>query len=630
MRQRLLYVNGRLVDLNDKTVVAKTLQAFDLAQLGSVKVNFTNSFKIEKTDNNKEIFEHSDSIKSQTDIPYTSLSVRYSEDGQEIIPVGDMVLKETDTDYSVNIYEGPFGFFDFIATKKLWDLDFSDLNSNWNNAAREGYRNTTTGIVCALVNDGQLSLAGSVIDVSSPVGNVSPQIYYHTVIEKIFTSAGYTFEGAIFSDDAYLKLVMPLRMRYNSTFSEAKRFIAYAPGTQILVDPAVLTNITFDTNVQQGSDNFYDGVDEFVADNPDSSLTYFYASFKALITITVTGGTVDLKMDNVGVGGGSSTQGNLGSGTYEFSSGVAPIGFADGDLIRMQVVKNTGTPTVTITSGLFYSVPSTGVVESGTWYNIGTYVYFNLLFDDFLQTDLLKDFSTRFGIQMTERNGVIVCKTLNDLIADKANMIDWTNKRVGKSENVKFDFGGMARTNYFSYPGDSFTSDLSSDFARGLFTISNENLPEFKTLVNSVFSMSDMSIVFDSYMLNMDLDYSGSGFYNREVGKKLFYVRSRYTEERQAQYNASPVSDYLVGYFTDSRQTLSCHWQFFIDRYYTSFIEQLQKAKKVKRPYDLSVVDIISFDHTRLVYDDTDIFIATKINNFINGEVTEVELFKIN
>lgn len=634
MRQRLLYINGRLADLNSNTVIAKTLQAFDLGQLGSVKVNFTNSFKLPKTPNNKDIIEHSDEIKSQSEIPYTSLPIKYIEDGLEVIPVGNMVLKETsETDFSTTIYEGPFGFFDYIMTKKLWDLDFSDLNGLWTLSTRDGYRNATTGILCALINDGQLTLSGNDINLTNPIGAISPQIYYHTVIQKIFTSAGYGFEGNIFSDEAYLKLAMPLRVRYNPEFSEAKRFSAYASGSQSIVNPAAYVNITFTTNIIQGSDNFYDGTDEYIVNNPDTANGFFYCAFKALVTITVAGGTVDLVLESTSTGAADDTQVNKGTGTYEFtlSSGVAASGMKHGDIVRLKVINNTGAPTVTVTSGLFYSIPSTGVVDDGTFFNIASYVYYNLLFDDFNQTDMLKDFCVRFGVQMTERNGVIVCKTMNDLIADKANMLDWTSKRVGKSHNLKFDFGGMGRSNYLTYPTDAFTPDLTEDFARGIFTVANENLLESKTIHNSIFAMSDMSITLDSYIVNMDLDYSGSGFYNREIGKKLFYVRSRYTNERAVLYNiATPRTDYLAGYFIDSKQTLSLDWQFFIDRYYTAFVRTLQKAKKIKRKYNLSVLDIVGFDHTKLVYDNADIFIVTKINNFVNGEVSDVELFKIN
>jgi hypothetical protein len=629
MSNRLLYIDEQLVDLDEDTKIARTLQAFDIGQLGSVKVNFTNQFKIEKTPTNKAIFEYSDDIKSQTAIPYTSLSVKYIEDGQEVIPTGRVILKETDTHFLITIYEGPFGFFDFIQTKKLWDLDFSDLNGDWTSTTRDGYRNATTGILCALVNDGQLTLLGNDIQISV---NTFPQVYYHTVIEKIFTSSGYGYEGTIFSDEAYLKLVIPLRLRYPSSFIEAKRFIAYASGSQSIVNPAAYVNVTFTTNIIQGSDNFYDGTSQYVVDNPDTSSPYFISTFKAQITITVVGGTVDIVLEQTTTGGIDDTQTNLGSGTYEFTVSTTTIAYADGDIIRLKVINNTGTPTVTVTSGLFYSVPLTGIVDDGTIFAIPAgYIYYNLLFDDFNQTDLLKDFCVRFGVQMTERNGVIVCKTLNEVIADKASMLDWTEKRVGKSENIKFDFSNMARTNYFVYPTDAFTPDLTSDFARGSFSIANENITETRTIYNSVFSMSDMSLIFNSYLVNLDMDDNG-GIYSREIGKKLFYVRSRYAAERSVLYTpGTPRTDYIVGYFTDSAQSLSLDWQFSIDRYYTTFIQTLQKAKRVRRYYDLSVIDIVSFDQTQLIFDEGDIFIVTKINNFIDGkEGQEVELFKVN
>jgi hypothetical protein len=617
MSRKLLYINNALVDLYPNTVIAQTLQAFDVGELGSVRANYTNRIKIPKTGTNRRALEFSDDTKSSTAFPYTSHSARYIENGLEIIRNGVVDLKETADAFELNIYSGPIGFFDFIKTKKLWDLGFTDINTAWNNTIRDGIRNATTGMVAPLLDDGIIVWNGVLpgIEHNQDSAKKVPWVYYHTIIDKIFATAGYKKEGAIFSDEAYLKLAMPLTVSYSPKFIKAKGFSASAPGNQAIVTTAAYTKLTFNTVAYNGSDGFYNGVDTYLINNPDTSLVYFSVLLRATVTITVANGTVELVLlRNNGATQQTLTVLTGGSGTYYLRA----IGIArHGDEFTVKVRTDTGTPDVTVNYGVFDAEAQAPIRPE--------YAYFNHLFPDINQIDFLKDFSVRFNVKMIERNGVIVCKTMNEIIDDRSNALDWTKKQISGTQETRYNFNGLARSNFFNYQADEYTSELSEGHGQGVFTIANENLSEDQVIHDSMFAMSDM----ESFNQDIFMAKIAAGATKTTLGIRLLYLRQNATTDPEVYWDATARRDYKVAYFIDPNYIYSMHWRHFIDTYYTKFVAKLQKAKVVTRKYMLSEVDIHSFDQLKPVYDSGDYFIVTKISNFIPGQLTEVELFKI-
>lgn len=625
---KLLYINNQLVDLYPNTVIAQTLQAFTLGELGSVKANYTNQIRLPMSATNRRVLQFSDDSKSSSAFPYTSYSARYIENGIEVIRNGKVILRESDEDFMLNIFSGPIGFFDYIRTKKLWDLDTTDINTGWADSDRDAVRNATTGIVAPLLDDGIITY-DAVTPAIVHTGSVTkhPWIYYHTVIDKIFEDAGYTKDGTIFSDDRYLKLAMPLRTIYDSPFLEAKSFQAAAGGAQVIVDPAAYTDIQFPTLLSEGEDGFYDGTSDYVVNNPDTALAYFPMTFRAVLTITVSGGTVDIIIArnnfpdvNVNLSGGTPVSA-VGSGTYYLStSGFANLKHSDN--VSVRVIKNTGTPTVTITNGTFEGeVPKIHTLSSA-------YVYFNHLFEDINQVELIEDFSVRFNVLMTEKNGVIYCKTMDEVLANTANAKPWTMKRATKKNALQYAFGSLGRSNYFKYPTDEHSGELNDDYGKGVFTIANENIDESATVFEPIFNATDMAM-YDERIFMAKISV-GAGV--ESLGKRLCYLRQNVPASEpnsNVRYNVTARNDYKVAYFIDARQSNSMHWQVFLDEYYAGFVTKLQKAKQVTRDYFLTDVDIHTFDHFAPVFDNGEMFIVTQIKNYRSGKITEVELFKI-
>jgi len=636
---RLFYVDDQLVDLRANTVIAQTLQVYDPGKVGSVTTNYTSSIKAPRTFGNDQIFGYLGNSKTKSDVPYTSLGCRYQENGLPIIRNGRVIVSEVnEQDYSLQVFSGPWGFFEIIQDKTLWDLDFDDLNGPWEQSDRDGYRNATTGILQALLDDGLLeSLFPPVITWQEDTIR-SPQIYYHTVLEKIFSSFGFEYEGDIFTNDVYKKLAIPLAVVYRDpSFLEAKVFSAAADGEQEIINPVTEVSVIFDQNVRQGSDGFYDGTSEYVVVNADTPEPYVTMIFRANLTIVVTGGTVDiiLQTDSATVFT-PDTELNKGSGTYELSFGP-PL--ADGDIIKVTIVNNTGTPTVDVTSAVFYSYPFTGIEDENDETYIPTirseYVYFQKLFEEVKLIDFIREFCVRFNCQITQINNVLQVNTLN-YILDQRTGPDWTYKRDKVSNRIRYIFNSYGQTNVIKSPVDSnYTPNLTSGYGDGSFTIPNENIRETLNIYTSLYSVSEMIQRLGVFMLKLNVRRGGDESsiateLIRYPGNRLFFVRAKYDFEPDVLYDAIDRSDYLVAYYFDPSQEYDLSWQFFVDTFHQKYVDRcLRKIRLIEREYNLSDLDIFKFNQQIPIWDNGERFLVTKIINRVSRKVCKVELLKI-
>lgn len=632
---RSFYVAGQLIDLYPSTVIAQTLQVFDPGKVGSIFTSYTSSIKAPLTQNNRKIFGFLDNTKTLSDIPYSSLGCNYYESGFPIIRSGRIVVtgvvNQPKGEISFTVYSGAWGFFQQIEDKTLWNLDFTDINGPWNQAARDGYRNAATGILQALVDDGRLDQnAAATAPTIENQGTIikCPQVYYHTILAKIFE--GFEVTGDIFDNEIMKALAMPLGVVYNDpTFLESKGFFAAAPGTQNIVDPVAAVEVIFSKNVKQGSENFWDGVSQYVVVNPDTIEKYFRITFYLQLQIEVTGGTVDIQIEASTYT--ATVLSNVGTGSYSLQF-LSSLGHADGEIVKVSIIKNTGTPVVDVLSGSFYTQTVGGFdAASGMFFSsiVPGWVYFNKLFEKISLLDFLKDFCVRFGVQITQRNNVLEVNTFNKIL-DVRSGPDWTAKRHDVTENIKYIFNTYGKTNYIKTPTDTeFTPDFTDEYGDGKFQIPNANLKESATLYTSIFYISEMVTTFGVFMLKLNLEPDLSLF-KRMPGNRLFFVRDKYDFEPPVLYDAIDRTDYKVGYYFDPNQTREMSFQFFVDNFYQKFLDRcLRRTRVIERDYNLSDLDIYQFDQQVPIYDDNERFLVTKISNRVSRKAARVELLRI-
>lgn len=102
---RILKVNGQILDMDDATAIGITFQAYDVADPGKRKLNFSNTFTVPKTANNIRIFGHPGNPHSINNIVYDSLTCEYWEGNLHIIRNGKIRVDEVSNRLSLYIYE---------------------------------------------------------------------------------------------------------------------------------------------------------------------------------------------------------------------------------------------------------------------------------------------------------------------------------------------------------------------------------------------------------------------------------------------------------------------------------------------------------------------------------------------
>jgi hypothetical protein len=607
----MIIVNDIVLDVYPNTIIAQTIKANEVGDVKTRNVSYTNSFKIPLTENNNRVFEYANQIQSETGIPYTQIPVRQIENGIEIIRNGYLQMTQADNSYNIFILSSGYGFFNQIEGKYLVDLDLSTLIADFDPDAA---MNTTTGVIFPVINYGDFD--GSAMDAATNL----PSTYYHTIINQIFEDAGYEKSGAIFSNAKYLNLIIPYGRKnflYDGKFSIPFEFSAITSGSQVFVDPVFNDNIVF-VNETKESIYYNSGTGRFT----NSNAVTIYGDWFATLTYTfsgVFGFTVQIRKNGSTIL--ATDNGTVAGGTIVLDSRVL---FPDGVNMQqteyIEVMFTTTTGTVTITSGNFYnSVRSNIAVVPGNAIDYGK------LLPDVTQKEIITDFAVRFGLILEEKDGNVYCKSLDEIILDKANALDWTNKNVTRKDSISFTPLDYAQNNYFDY---SNTDELIDKvFGRGNLAVSNANSQLDKSIFQSVFNNTATILVGTVLTAKIPIyDTSTSrDIFDDEPGIRLLLVRDKYSYEPTINGETS----YKVAYFEDPNQTYTMAFNQFIEDAYYYFGLSLQKAKVPSREYLLTDIDISEFSFLYPVFDKDSYFLVNTIKNYVSGKITGVELFKI-
>jgi hypothetical protein len=621
----LLYINDSPVDLYPNTIIATTIQRVNIGDLKVRNFSYTNQIKLPKTESNNALFGLSNLINSRSTKPYMFLGCTYLSDGIEVFANWSALLVSVDDNYNLQIFSTEIQVFDILNNKTLYDID-PIASSSWLAPNIDTRRTATSDIISAVVYWGQ---PGSIYDDDFFL----PSFFYHSIISKIFEYTGVTVSGSILTDTRFTDLIMPY---FGKTFSYDEVLVAQvnseASGASYTVTPAPTTHkLQWDSNISGVPWDLPN--DEF--DMPDLG-TDANISFTITLTFNVNNivwlaGTVQAFI----VKDGESIE-DVGS------SAVITFPATSGDL---SITTTTSGNYNDITPDKFYvevrmdasvvsidmqahSIEIVGIQDVDR-FKVG----WRLLWPDTKVTDIVKDFFIRYAIIPSVKNNVLELKTFDEIISDKANALDWTNKRnYTKDDRILFTLASYGQNNYFYYDNVSNDADLGS----GFFTVENTGVEESKSIYSSIFGNTitffpenlTASYWYTGFMEVYDDDSTGIEDFANEPELRLLTLKAR-TTEPAIPFNAINRTDYKIGYFVDEAKTKDTGFQYFIDQFYTSFSESLQRNKIITREYYLTPIDIANNDTYQLVYDDGSYFLINKIVNFIPGKLTKVELFKV-
>jgi hypothetical protein len=212
----IVVINGEELDMNGAdggvdNAIALTFQINDFNELKDRQANFSNQFKVPKTDNNNRILGNTNILNSTSNIPYISNEIKIIDksSGIELISGGVLYVDSVDTDYSLTIYAGNKSFFSAIDNKNIQDFNYG--TRTWErtglNSMLRLATNNTFDQLAYFSDDGTVSTSVREIEADK----VFYSMYLRRIWKDIHADAGFTFneDHEIFQSDIFNSLFFP-------------------------------------------------------------------------------------------------------------------------------------------------------------------------------------------------------------------------------------------------------------------------------------------------------------------------------------------------------------------------------------------------------------------------------------
>lgn len=637
-----LYINDRLVDFSDRTIISITKQINDIASIDKVKGDTTNSFKLPMTKNNLDILGLPGDVNFSAGFEYKKLKARYIEEGEELIPFGSATIDEVTDVIDLKVIAGNIEFFDLI-DGSIRDLNLNAFNHSFNKANVLASMVNVTGFIYPIIDYGQLSKDGRLVDAR----HLRPCFYVHTLIDAIFAHANHTPLGDIFSDPDYLSEIIPLT-------SELKP----PQGSDI--------GFGFTATKAIAQDNS-DAGDFFKVSFPDTSNSNANTGGK---WDAVNNRYIFLKSGNVKFSGKFIVYGNNSTPatfTVRFvKNGDIYNSFAVGEV----EVKYPDDGEITIESEntLFFAGDYVEVyarrddkgwsdmqeVKAGSsiTLTVGDFTYGSLLsiadsLPDISMKDFIKSFMFRYGL-IAETDNVkknVTFRSFDDLQKNIPFAKDWSDKLdVSKPETINFNIGNYCQHNYLRYKeddnvkkqfgdGDIFINDQTLDLKKDLFTLpfaASESVIRLKDFKLANVLMVDPTNTNTDGTVKMEFTLRPQPRILRVYRRGVVAPDAIKLHEGDVTVFTSLNNGIAVGYFYIPGLS-NLDFPSLIATRYKQLNRTLTLTKRIGVSLRLTPTDIADFSHFIPVY----IrkygfnFYVNKINGYQEGDVTKVELIRL-
>lgn len=205
------FIDNTEVQLKPKTVIALTLQYFNIVSMTETQTNFSNTFQIAKTNENYKFLELINLVSSSSNLPYEFLNSRLEINGFNFY--GKSSIESFDEEgVSITFYGETINVFDLVNDLKLNQLDLSEFNHTWNFANVTNFRNNTEGCIYPIIDWSNNHLGFTGNNKVNPK-YLLPAIFIKSILDKLFEQIGYQYEGELFSDKYFLNCVIPLQAK---------------------------------------------------------------------------------------------------------------------------------------------------------------------------------------------------------------------------------------------------------------------------------------------------------------------------------------------------------------------------------------------------------------------------------
>lgn len=507
-----LYINGKAIELSPSEPIGFTLQVYDIAQLEPLAA-YSNRFFVPETGNNNISLNNSNTVSTNTLMPYRRLPCTFIRNGLQVIPSGIAIIEGSQGGYDITIYSSIFDFFQQLGEKTLKDIDWSEYNHDYTMPVIKNlninFINGTSDICWPLIQWGAYRKKKAV-----DIRYQQPIISFPVVVEKIFGLTTYTKSGEIFGSGIYNDMGLTLSPDEYEASEEvllARSFKATIAqnitdvGIQADGDearPPIFNLISYFSNVTAPG---YTSVDCIYRDiNPSHyfripspaswaptkilsntsyrSLTYTTVRVKTRLTIknktlydndfeyySIFKNNIAIYRQAFVAFTGEHPSTNVFNSEYT-------VDLKPGDEIKIQI--RLGTLTEGSQHGFVINdqdlIKNFMTIEAIDTMPYGGPIDYNYMVPELQLKDILKSFCQQFALIITPNDKEISFTQFKEIKGRISESEDWSNKLdLTLTPSISYRIGSYAQNNKLKYKNDQYTNG----FGDSQFQINDTVLP---------------------------------------------------------------------------------------------------------------------------------------------------------
>jgi len=573
---------------------------------------------------------------------------------------------EKKIEYNVSIKGKTATLFDTLGSQELTSLDFSSGDHVYNKANQKAsWGNNFTQTYCyPLIDYGYDNNINSY-----DVAHLFPAIFVRSYVDKIFSTAGYTYTSTFFDSTRFKSLIIPTNsksIRLTDAQIQPRLFQAQL-GTGAYTIPITLpftaTTLKIDTDVSDVSNQFNTGTYTWTV----LTTGYYNVNANVNYTTNAVAGTLGaylflIKNGSTAIGSTYCSGVTASALTYNVNS--SNVYLLAGDTVTVQVKPYVYTGVLAsnfvINSIDFWDGVVNNGIQDGETLILNNSIPQKIKQKDFL-LDLIRMFNLFVQVDPNNEKNLLI-ETRNDFYAN-ADVTDWTYK-LDNSKNLEIrPMGDLdVRDFYYSYTSDKdyynkmYETDNQIGYGNRIYITGNEFLTgknETKVMFSPtplVAPSGDDRVI--SKIWNVDA--------SNVVTPSQFNIRILYNGGIKTTANPYSYTSALVGTSTESQYLYAGHLDsvtapafdlsfavpnevyydatIYTDKnifnvYHKQYIDLItdKDSKIVTGYFYLTPKDIYQLDFRNKFYFDNQEFYLNKIYDYdpINQQTTKCEFIRL-
>jgi hypothetical protein len=647
----ILFINGKQMDLEPNAVIAQTKQVNDVNRLENRQSNYTNTFSLPKTAHNVKVLDYMTIPGNTSSVPYIKNECSlYSSTGECFVYKGWAVVTDAGKTYSVAIVDGIVDLYKAIENKNLSELlDLSELTHN----------KSMQGILSTWEND--LPYRYILADYNGNTGqtntsdeNPRPKVNIDYLVPSVKVSWLWQKIFKTFNND-----VQPAGSVFD-TFNFKELWMTFPKGQTRDEDSDTSLLDSNDYNFIESSDRLrlklyyckfasttiYNSA---ALSNIDNNSIHIKVLRPASYRIRIRGKLYGHRYNNATprdsqIFVGKNCEGwdawdAINNRINVFGPEINNIPFGENFDFTSSVFQLSQYDSLCFILTGSYNNDDYQIAENNPADQLhieifqveGVNVDFTQALTDFSVKDFMNEIVHRFGLTMfkDKYSNRYEFLTLQEQL-QTSNVVDWSNK-FSKKVSESYLYGSYAQLNWFRYN----YNDKESNHSDWFIQVRNLNLPDSRNVITSkIYSPERVPVTY------LDQDTNVYKLWNKEINddsevtytpadKRYYFLRS--VGKLQGIELVSEFFSSQIAVYSYRENFSRLKFADILTDYYNPLRAILDNTIIVNAEIWLTDVDIISFDFKKLYYIDqlSNYFIVNKINNYISGKPTKVELLRV-